>query len=218
MSRPDDRGVEMMFRVVIGFASVMVVAALVAFAMRSGGQASDAPRASASVTAVPSAQAGTAALTAEPRGTRAATVVQAPRLPASGEQAEVVRVVDGDTIDVRRADGSVARVRYIGINTPETVDPRRPVECFGKEASARNGELVTDQTVLLEKDVSETDQYGRLLRYVWVGDLLVNAALVGEGYARPVTYPPDVRYADWYFAREREARAAGRGLWSACRQ
>lgn len=211
----------------------VVVVALVALAillvMTGGEQGSGLPRADVSPAATRTASAGSPGRTAtgtthasaEPsptvRGGRTPTVVPAPVRPAAGEQAQVVRVVDGDTIDVRRADGSIARVRYIGVNTPETVDPRRPVECFGKEASARNTELVGGKTVLLEKDLSETDQYDRLLRYVWVGDMLVNAALVSEGFARPVTYPPDVRYADWYFVQEREARAAGRGLWGACR-
>lgn len=142
----------------------------------------------------------------------------APTPPAGAEQATVTRVVDGDTIDVRRADGSIARVRYIGINTPETVDPRRPVECFGKEAGRRNTELVAGKTVLLEKDVSETDRYDRLLRYVWADGQQVNAVLVGEGYAQVVTYPPDMRYVDWFLQVEREARESGRGLWTGCKR
>jgi micrococcal nuclease len=130
-------------------------------------------------------------------------------------QARVVRVVDGDTI-IAPVDGREQRVRYIGVNTPESVDPRREVQCFGKEAAARNAELVRGQTVSLEKDVSETDQYGRLLRYVSVDGRLINAALIREGYARVVTYPPDVRFADEFRRLEREAREAKRGLWGAC--
>jgi micrococcal nuclease len=141
----------------------------------------------------------------------------APTPPAGAEQATVTHVVDGDTIDVRRADGTIARVRYIGVNTPETVDPRRPVECFGKDAGRRNTELVAGKTVLLEKDVSETDRFDRLLRYIWVGDQQINALLVAEGYARVVTYPPDVRYVDWLHQLERDAREDGRGLWSGCK-
>ncbi|HLI28233.1 MAG TPA: thermonuclease family protein, partial [Chloroflexota bacterium] len=80
--------------------------------------------------------------------------------PAGAVEARVVRVVDGDTIIVA-LDGREARVRYIGINAPESVDPRRPVQCFGKEAAARNEQLVGGQRVWLEKDVSETDQYER---------------------------------------------------------
>jgi len=129
--------------------------------------------------------------------------------------AQVVRVIDGDTIVVL-INGLEYRVRYIGINTPETVDPRKPVECFGREASQRNRELVEEKTVELEKDVSETDQYGRLLRYVWVDGEMVNAVLVSEGYAMVVTYPPDVKYQELFLELQRQALAEGQGLWSAC--
>jgi len=128
-------------------------------------------------------------------------------------EAQVVNVVDGDTIDVRIA-GTEHRVRYIGIDTPETVHPTRGEEPYGREASTRNKQLVSGQTVYLEKDVNETDQYGRLLRYVWVADgLMANATLVAEGYAQVATYPPDVRYADRFLELQREARAERRGLW-----
>jgi micrococcal nuclease len=131
------------------------------------------------------------------------------------EEALVVDVIDGDTIDVL-IDGRELRVRYIGIDTPETVDPREPVGCFGREASEHNRQLVERRTVGLERDVSETDRFGRLLRYVWVDDRMVNARLVEEGYATATTFPPDVRYADLFAALEAEAREGGRGLWSAC--
>jgi len=126
----------------------------------------------------------------------------------------VTRVVDGDTIHVRIA-GQDRTVRYIGMDTPETVDPRRPVQAFGKEASARNRQLVAGKTVRLEKDVSETDRYGRLLRYVYVDGRMVNAVLVEEGYARAATFPPDVKHKDLFLRLEREARSANRGLWAA---
>jgi micrococcal nuclease len=135
--------------------------------------------------------------------------------PVDLEEAPVTNVVDGDTIDVM-IGGQELRVRYIGIDTPETVDPRQPVECFGREASERNRQLVEGKSVGLERDVSETDQYGRLLRYVWVDGQMVNAALVEEGYATATTYPPDVRYAALFGDLEARARDAGRGLWSAC--
>ena len=134
---------------------------------------------------------------------------------AGVEEAVVTRVVDGDTIDVL-IEGRELRVRYIGIDTPETVDPRRPVECFGREASERNRELVEGEAVGLEKDVSEADRYGRLLRYVWVDGEMVNARLVEEGYATASTYPPDVEYADLFTALQRQARESGRGMWSDC--
>jgi micrococcal nuclease len=124
-------------------------------------------------------------------------------------------VVDGDTIDVELA-GTTVRVRYIGVDTAETVDPRRPVGCFGQEASDFNKALVDDRQVELEKDISETDSFGRLLRYVNVGGEMVNEVLVREGYAQVATYPPDVKYVDRFLAAQREAREADRGLWGAC--
>jgi len=118
-------------------------------------------------------------------------------------QAQVERVIDGDTIKVNIA-GRSYKVRYIGIDTPETREPG------GAEATAMNEELVGGKVVRLEKDVSETDRYGRLLRYVWVGDLMVNAELVWLGCAQVSTYPPDVKYVDCFLRLQREARQAGR--------
>jgi micrococcal nuclease len=132
------------------------------------------------------------------------------------EAGKVTRVVDGDTIHVEIA-GKDYRLRYIGMDTPETVDPRRPVGCYGAEASERNRQLVEGRTVGLEKDVSETDSFGRLLRYVWVEDEMVNEALVEEGYALAATYPPDVRYSGVFASLQAQAREGKRGLWgSAC--
>lgn len=128
-------------------------------------------------------------------------------------EAQVVEVVDGDTIKVN-IDGQVYTVRYIGIDTPETVHPSKPVEWMGTEASAANKQLVEGQTIYLEKDVSETDQYGRLLRYVYLADgLLVNAELVRLGYAQVSTYPPDVRYQAFFLEVQQEAKEAKCGLW-----
>jgi micrococcal nuclease len=130
------------------------------------------------------------------------------------ERASVVRVVDGDTIVIDRGRGD-ERLRYIGIDKPDT-----PVEFMAQEASAANARLVEGRDVILEKDVSETDRYGRLLRYAWVEDpdrpgdlLMVNRALVASGYAQAVTFPPDVRYTDDFRAAERQARELGLGLW-----
>jgi micrococcal nuclease len=120
--------------------------------------------------------------------------------------------VDGDTIEVQMA-GTTHKVRYIGVDTPETVDPRRPVGCYGREASERNRQLVEGKTVELEKDVSETDDFGRLLRYVWVDGEMANATLVREGYAVASTYPPDVKHQELLASLQREAIDAGRGLW-----
>jgi endonuclease YncB( thermonuclease family) len=122
--------------------------------------------------------------------------------------ASVVEVVDGDTIWVE-IDGQGYAVRYIGVDTPERD------EQLGPAASAANAKLVLGQTVSLEKDVSETDQYGRLLRYVWVGELMVNAELVRLGYANASTYPPDVKYQTVFLTLERGARETGQGFWAA---
>ena len=127
-------------------------------------------------------------------------------------KAAVVRVIDGDTIEVN-IEGEIFSVRYIGIDTPETVHPTRGEEPCGKEASDKNRELVEGNVVELEKDVSETDKYGRLLRYVYVGDIFVNAELVRLGYAQVATYPPDVKYQDSFLQLQKEAREASRGCW-----
>ncbi len=133
--------------------------------------------------------------------------------PQNLQMALVTRVVDGDTIEVE-IDGMEYKVRYIGIDTPETVDPRRPVGYFGKEASAKNKELVDGKIVRLEKDINETDKYGRLLRYVYVGETMINRELVRLGYAKASTYPPDVKYSSLFMQAEREARENKVGLWA----
>ena len=127
-------------------------------------------------------------------------------------QAQVTKVVDGDTIDVMIA-GQPFTVRYIGIDTPEPVDPREDVQYYGVEASNKNKELVEGQTVDLEKDVSETDKYGRLLRYVYVGEKFVNYELVRWGFAHASAYPPDVKYQEMFTDAERQAREEATGLW-----
>jgi micrococcal nuclease len=133
-----------------------------------------------------------------------------------GEEATVVEVVDGDTIKVDRGTGVTETVRYIGMDTPETVDPSEPVQPFGPEATAANEELVSGQTVILEKDTSETDQYGRLLRYVWLptdeGLLLVNNELVRRGLAVAKAYEPDTRYQEFLSMTATKAAADALGL------
>jgi micrococcal nuclease len=124
-----------------------------------------------------------------------------------------VRVVDGDTV-VAAVEGSDQYVRYIGVDTPETVKPDTPVQCYGHQASAATTALLEGRTVRLVKDVEETDRYGRLLRYVYFGDEMANARLVANGYAYVLTYPPNVRHADLFVTLARQARAGGVGLWS----
>ncbi len=163
-------------------------------------------------------QANSAATRSAASSPSPAAGATSPGAPPGLTPATVTRVVDGDTIEVQ-IGGQEYKLRYIGINTPETVDPRRPVECFGKEASNRNRDLVDGRTVGLEKDVSETDKFGRLLRYVWLGGDMVNALLVRDGYAVASTYPPDVRYAGLFASLQAEARGGARGLWGpACQE
>jgi len=156
----------------------------------------------------------TAPPTASPTAAPTLGLGTAPTGPT--QEALVSRVVDGDTIVVR-VGGTEHRVRYIGVDTPETVHPSRPVEWMGREASDANRRMVEGKRVVLEKDISETDRYGRLLRYVWLSEgggwLLVNLEMLRRGLAQVSTYPPDVKYVDLYLDAQREAREAGRGLW-----
>ncbi len=129
--------------------------------------------------------------------------------------ARVVRAVDGDTIEVA-IDGDVEDVRYIGVDTPETVKPDEPVQCYGPEASAFNHRLVDGETVRLVFDRELRDVYGRLLAYVHVGGTFVNAELVRDGYARTLEIPPNTAEADRLAKLEQAAGEAGIGLWGAC--
>lgn len=134
------------------------------------------------------------------------------------DQVLVSRVIDGDTIEISTGQ----KVRYIGINTPETVHPEKPVQCFGKEASVRNKELIEGKLVHLEKDISETDKYGRLLRYVYLKEnesaptIFINDYLIRQGYAHSSSYPPDIKYQDQFRQAEADARDNNRGLWTEC--
>ena len=134
------------------------------------------------------------------------------------DTALVTKIVDGDTIWVE-ADGVTYKVRYIGIDTPETYGG---VECYGPEAKERNRELVEDKTVYLEYDVDKYDQYDRVLAYVWLTDhhnamiFMVNYALVREGYATVATYPPNVEYINRFEQAEEWAQWDNLGLWAEC--
>jgi micrococcal nuclease len=120
--------------------------------------------------------------------------------------AKVIRVVDGDTVEIENGK----RLRLIGIDAPEKGD------CYFQEATNKVKELLEGQEVVLEKDVSEIDRYGRLLRYIWRGEILINEQLVKEGYASSYAYPPDIKYQDRIISVQEEARDGGRGMWSAC--
>jgi len=129
-------------------------------------------------------------------------------LPASTatNTISVTIVIDGDTVVISSGE----KVRYIGIDTPEVF----PEEAFGQEATKANRELVLGKSVRLEKDISETDKYDRLLRYVWVDDTMVNVELVRRGLAVAKAYPPDTKYQALLEAAESEAKLAGRGMWA----
>jgi micrococcal nuclease len=135
---------------------------------------------------------------------------------ASTETGRVTRVVDGDTIKVRLDNGRSERVRYIGIDTPESVKPGTPVQCFAKRASHENAGLVSGRRVTLRLDAEERDRYGRLLAYVFAGKRFINRELVAQGYARTLTIPPNVAHASEFARLARHAREAGLGLWKAC--
>lgn len=142
--------------------------------------------------------------------TTADSPLPAPRAANAAEPAETVitRVIDGDTVEL--ADGR--KVRYIGIDAPEM--SKR--DCFAAESKAANELLVLNRRARLERDITDTDRFGRLLRYVYVGDTFVNLQLLADGFAQLLTYPPDVRYNEQLRAATAEARQAKRGLWSGC--
>ena len=128
------------------------------------------------------------------------------------EVVKVIRIIDGDTIQLE--DGR--KLRYIGIDTPELTDPRKGMECYGKESSKRNHELVFGKNIRIEKDVSETDRYKRILRYVYIDEIMINELLVKEGYALASSYPPDVKYQDILMKAQEVAKANKSGLWGNC--
>lgn len=123
----------------------------------------------------------------------------------------VLRVIDGDTIVIEGGE----HVRYLGVDAPET---QGTPECYGREATERNRQLVEGKRVRLESDRRDRDRYGRLLRWVWVDGTLVNEQLIREGYATVYRDEPTAKYMDRLLAAEAEARSRGAGLWSACRR
>ncbi|MGE3795925.1 MAG: thermonuclease family protein [Dehalococcoidia bacterium] len=161
-----------------------------------------------------SATASSSSTRAASTATPASTSSAAAAAIKTGAPAQVVDVVDGDTLDVR-LDGKVQRVRLILVDTPEVFGG---VQCYGREASTYTKSLLPAGTALrLERDVSETDRFGRLLRYAYLDDgRLVNEVLVRDGYGRVATFPPDLKLVERMRAAEREARDARRGLWGGC--
>ncbi len=123
--------------------------------------------------------------------------------------AKVTRVFDGDTIQIETGE----KVRYIGMDTPEVYPS---IQCYSEEAKKKNEELVLGKTVKLEKDISETDKYGRLLRYIFIGDQMINDDLVKSGSARVETVPPDIKYKQEFADSEKYAKENKLGLWGEC--
>jgi micrococcal nuclease len=136
------------------------------------------------------------------------------RLPERVE-ALVVEVVDGDTARME-ISGSAQSVRYIGIDTPESVIPGEPPECFGKRSAALNRSLVEGGRVTLVLGAERRDRYGRLLAYVYLDELLVNAEIIRRGFARTLAIAPNTDFADRFARLQQAAANAGRGLWGAC--
>lgn len=189
-------------------ATILLTCYALAIACDGETEAEDTPtNAAATLTLTPSVT-----LTPEPDPAAApGSLIEPP--DGSFERVVVTAIVDGDTVVLE--DGR--RLRYIGIDTPETVEPGAPVQCFGPEASERNQALVLGKTVLLESDVNDLDRFGRLLRYVFLEDgTMVNRVLVEEGYAISKAYPPDTRHQDSLDAAQEAAKAAGRGIWASC--
>ena len=153
-------------------------------------------------------------------GTPAASEIDS---PLTLEKAEIIRVVDGDTATVLLESGAEEKVRFIGVDTPESTIRHEP---YGKEAAGFTKSRLNGKAVYLEKDISDRDKYGRLLRYIWleppmeedneeeIREKLFNAILLLEGYAQVSTYPPDVKYVDYFKGFQAEARGADKGLWA----
>jgi len=131
----------------------------------------------------------------------------------------ILKVVDGDTVDIE-IDGHTERVRLIGVNTPETKHPTKPIECFGPEASAYLTQLLPKgTTVRIERDVEARDRYGRMLLYLYLGsnDLFINLDLVARGYGTPMSIEPNTFHRNDFVRAAAQAEAANVGLWKACR-
>lgn len=125
-------------------------------------------------------------------------------------QAQIVQVIDGDTVVTSLGE----KIRYVGVNTPEIHHPYKKVECFGQEAKEKNQELVLNKKVLLKRDISDKDKYGRLLRFVYVADLFVNDFLVRNGFANVSSFPPDISQKEVFLNSEKYARENQLGFWS----
>jgi endonuclease YncB( thermonuclease family) len=177
--------------------ATMLIAAVLAAGCGSAPAPADRAPAAPAAPAAAAAQDGCLALAPDP--------------PGDARRVTVTRVVDGDTVELKDS----TKVRLIGMNTPESVDPRRPVQAYGKEASAYTKELLQGKEVLLREGQTPKDKYGRTLAWLWLPDgRFVNALLVQQGYAQVYTFADNPDHADLLLVCEREAREGGRGLWA----
>jgi micrococcal nuclease len=135
---------------------------------------------------------------------------------AANLPATIIRVIDGDTVIARLGSGAVEKIRLLGVDTPEVVDPRKPVQCFGHVASDFTKAQLTGRRVSLELDAEQRDKYGRLLAYVILDGHRYNDELIERGYARFLVIPPNGSHARAMLREELAARAARRGLWREC--
>ncbi len=129
------------------------------------------------------------------------------------ETGTVTAITDGDTLTAT-VNGTELKIRLIGINTPELSHPTEPVQCYANEARAALESLVLNKEVTLEKDISDTDRFDRYLRYLWIGETLVNEYMVQNGYAQASAYPPDVKYQERFTSAEQSARNSLAGFWA----
>lgn len=175
------------------------------------------PKTEQQAQATPTPQAQTAAVETQQQPSATPTQAEADDPKAGKQEAKVTRVVDGDTIEVS-INGKKETIRFIGINTPETVDPRKPVECFGERASAVAKENLTGETVWLEADPTqgERDKYSRLLRFVWTDDATVDfgKVMIATGFAYEYTYNTPYKYQAVYKQAQKEAEQGKKGLWA----
>lgn len=201
---------------ILGKLAVSVVALLLSCCALGAFGSLIRPRATHPIGDLPPAFAASAKTTIPPAAAAPTPAISQPTQPADLPSAAVVRVVDGDTVIIRLS-GNDVRVRLIGIDTPEIVDPRKPVQCFAREASDKARQLLDGQTVALEADSSQDDKdrYGRLLRYIWLPDgQLFNYEMVAQGYAFEYTYRVPYKYQAAFKDAQRAAREQQRGLWS----
>lgn len=183
--------------------------AVASLAARPGPAEAEAPQDSPSAVVSPS-HTDSPSPAPGPSASPSASPLEESQEPDRPPNATVVRVIDGDTIEMRFR-GDVIDIRLIGVDTPETVHPTEPVECYGPAASAFTTRTLDGERVHLEFDVERLDRFDRTLAYVWLGDRLFNERLVREGYATVATFPPNVRYADRFLAAHATPARTGEG-------